>query len=128
MLPDCSGTESALGVHDENTIPNNQISASSEYEYSFFGSLITDYRADEGRLNSFSGYWATLNDPPTVTPVFIQVDLGKKVIVTGIQTQGNVPEITQQTDVSEFVSELSVKYGDSEATLAYVGSEVQVRK
>ncbi|XP_072018290.1 uncharacterized protein [Amphiura filiformis] len=110
------GTPMALGMED-STIKDSEITASEFFEYLVFGTVTTDYAPQEGRLNKVDGYWGTATDIPT--DPWIQVDLSTTFIITGIEVQGNVPDINTAGD-EEYVTELKIQYGDSDVALEYV--------
>ena len=85
-------------------MPDDQITASSYYRQK-------NLYAWEGRLNN-NDYWATKAGQPT--DPWIQVDLLRNMLVTGIITQGSTH--VQQ----EWVTILQIQYGDSENTLMFI--------
>ena len=95
----------ALGM-ETGDVTDGQITASSFY-------------SGQGVLNSWKGrlnnddYWATEDSDPT-NP-WIQVDLLRDIVVTGIITQGSAHD-----DYSEWVTWLQIQYGDSENSLKYI--------
>ncbi|XP_072018289.1 uncharacterized protein [Amphiura filiformis] len=99
------GSPVPLGMKDL-TINDNQITASDFYQQG-----PTRFLPEHGRLDYY-GYWCTKVSNPT-NPCFM-VDLLSSFIITGIQTQGNIPGVV------EYITELDVKYGDSLDALAYV--------
>ena len=88
---------------ESRTISNGQITASS-----FFRGL----EALEGRLNN-NDYWATATALYATDP-WIQVDLLRITIVTGIITQGSGNLFEDR------VTHLQIKYGDEEDKLVYI--------
>ena len=84
-------------------IGNNQITASS-----FHSS--PPHQEWEGRLNN-DNYWATKKS--NSTNPWIQVDMLRLTIVTGIITQG-------RGFGPQWVTSLQIQYGDSEDTLVYI--------
>ena len=93
---------------ESRNIIDDQITASSYYNGS--GGL----QAWKGRLNN-DEYWATASRSPT--DPWIQVDLLRSTIVTGIITQGGAH------DDREWVQKLQVQYGDSENSLMNISED-----
>ncbi|XP_072016926.1 uncharacterized protein [Amphiura filiformis] len=85
--------------HDSESISDSQLSASSSYE--------GGYNPREGRLNN-NNCWSPSSDEPNE---WFQVDFLSEVTITEIITQGcgDVEE--------EWVTELEIKFGDSESSL-----------
>ena len=90
---------------ESRDIRDGQITASSFYTGQ--GVLY----AWKGRLNN-NDYWATASSNPT-NP-WIQVDLLRSTLVTGIITQGSAHAY------EEWVTNLQIQYGDSVDTLRYI--------
>ena len=85
---------------ESGDIKDDQITASSVY--------FTLYPWS-GRLNKKDSYWSTQYEYPT--DPWIQVDLLRRTIVTGIITQGGR---------TIWVEYLQIQYGDSVDTLIYI--------
>ena len=101
----CStGYPSALGM-ESGDIRNDQITASSHYHGATGGRY-----AWEGRLNN-DDCWVTATSNPT--DPWIQVELLRTTVVTGIITQG-------RPNCCHWVTNLQIQYGDSESTLMYI--------
>ena len=83
-------------------MPDDQITSSSYYRQLY---------AWEGRLNN-NDYWATEAGQPT--DPWIQVDLLRDMLVTGIITQGSA------YSHQEWVTDLQIQYGNSEDSLMFI--------
>ena len=90
---------------ESRDVSDSQITASSFYNGQ--GGLY----AWKGRLNN-NDYWATSRKQPT--DPWIQVDILRYTVVTGIITQGSAH--VQQ----EWVTDLQILYGNSEDLLMYI--------
>ena len=101
---ECGASEAhALGM-ESGDIKNNQLTASSFYS--------RQLRAREGRLNNDNN-WSTKTENPR-NP-WIQVDLLRSTIVTGIITQGSTYD-----GHDEWVTHLRIQFRDSENTWMYI--------
>ena len=90
---------------ESGDIKDGQINASSFYTDQ--GGLY----AWKGRFNN-TDYWATSDENPT--DPWIQVDLLRDTLVTGIITQGSAHS------EEEWITDLQIQYGDSVETLLYI--------
>ena len=100
---------------ESRAIKRNQITASS-----FYSKDGVKLRARDGRLHN-DKYWATaMND---LTHPWIQVNLSRITIVTGIITQGSAYDNTydyMSYPYDEWVTNLQIQYGDSDDSLMYI--------
>ena len=105
------GEAQALGMESRD-IRNRQITASS-----FYAGNRGEFQAWKGRLNN-NHYWATASSSPR--DPWIQVDLLRSTVVTGIITQGGTRDRYQ-----EWVTDLNIQYGHSVDLLMYILGNAQ---
>ncbi|XP_028414250.1 venom prothrombin activator pseutarin-C non-catalytic subunit-like [Dendronephthya gigantea] len=99
----CKAGEKTLGVEDKNKVKDSQLTSSSYWK---------NYYAARGRLyNKDIGWIAGVNDQNP----WIQVDLGKKEVVSGIATQGGSYYYNKSYRY-RWVKTYSVKYSLNETT------------
>ncbi|XP_028398876.1 lactadherin-like [Dendronephthya gigantea] len=75
----CKAGEKTLGVEDNKKVKDSQLTSSSYWS--------TNHSAAYGRLYNYTGSWGWKAGVDNKKQ-WIQVDLGKKEVVTGISTQG----------------------------------------
>ena len=97
----CKSPDVALGLETGN-IRNSHLTSSSEYR--------TGLSAQHGRLNGPEAWCARRN----VQNQWIQVDLGRKQLVTAIATQGRV-------NYGQWVKTYTLSYSSDEVTLHNYG-------
>ena len=112
-----TGCPRALGMESGN-IRDDQITASSFHTEN--GDVLQPWK---GRLNNVWGIWATATANPA--DPWIQVDLLRLTVVTGIITQGRAGPEGSLT--SQWIKELQIQYGHSEDTLMFI-SENKIPK
>ena len=87
--------DNAVGVADPNTIPNDQMTASSRYNNNYFGY--------NGRLNRTNYGWCAQSCCGSQD--WLQIDLGKTFQICGVATQGNGYPV-----YNEYVTDFKLSY------------------